>query len=92
MRPEEDKAPKGLQAFVKARKGSELWAGLIADAEKRIAWCPKTRSWSPSIIRCLPHQVLLDLDSASEPPVLSQNSIAVSVHHSAKSGELSSDG
>jgi hypothetical protein len=38
VRPEEDKAPKGLQAFVKARKGSELWAGLIADAEKRIAW------------------------------------------------------
>jgi len=34
---QEDKAMNDLQAFVKARKGSELWAGLIADAEKRIA-------------------------------------------------------
>jgi hypothetical protein len=34
---QEDKAMNDLQTFVKARKGSELWAGLIADAEKRIA-------------------------------------------------------
>ena len=34
---QEDKAMNDLQAFVKARKGSELWAGLITDAEKRIA-------------------------------------------------------
>jgi hypothetical protein len=33
---QEDKAMTDLQTFVKARKGSELWAGLIADAEKRI--------------------------------------------------------
>ena len=34
---QEERALQDLRSFVKARKDSELWAGLIADAEKRIA-------------------------------------------------------
>ena len=33
---QEEKALKDLETFVKARKGSDSWAGLIIDAEKRI--------------------------------------------------------
>ena len=34
---QEDKALKDLQTFVAARKDSDLWAGLIDDAKKRVA-------------------------------------------------------
>ena len=50
---QEDRALDDLQTFVRARQGSELWAGLVADASKRVrrlsGQAPQAPSAKPGI-------------------------------------------
>jgi len=50
---QEDRALDDLQTFVRARQGSDLWAGLVADARKRVrrlsGKAPQTRAPKPGI-------------------------------------------